>query len=202
MARAEMRFDLVRLGDSHCGAACPVVVSAQGEIADDSAQALVSFLGESLSNGSVRSIVLLDSPGGKVMASMELGQVFRRLGMAVIVARPIAETETKGTLAAARCYSACVYALMGGLRRVVPAQSSVGVHRMFAYSTSFDMSQLSFQRARDVDDGQMLNVLSRYSRSMGVDTALVRLAERTSPDRLHVLTGREIVGWRLGVRNP
>ncbi|MFM9152903.1 MAG: hypothetical protein ACKOPC_04745, partial [Methylocystis sp.] len=40
-----------------------------------------------------------------------------------------------------RCYSACVYALMGGSRRVIPPESRVGVHRMFNYSTNFDFSE-------------------------------------------------------------
>jgi hypothetical protein len=197
-----MNFGLITLGDARCEAHCPQVVAARGEISDSTAEDLLGFLGDHLHSGAVRSILLLDSPGGKVMASMELGQMLRRLGMAVIIARPTADTERTGALAAGRCYSACVYALMGGRRRVIPAQSQVGVHRMFAYSTSFNVSRLSFERERDVDDGEMLGVLSRYSEKMGVSSALAKLAERTSPDRLHILSGAEIARWRLGSRTP
>ena len=45
--------------------------------------------------GNLHGIVLLDSPGGKVVASMELGQAIRRLGMAVIVARPAAASRRR-----------------------------------------------------------------------------------------------------------
>jgi hypothetical protein len=202
-AHAEaMSFGLVTLGDAHCDARCPKVVAARGEIADNTADALIGFLGENLDSGVVRSILLLDSPGGKVMAAMELGQTLRRLGMAVIVARPTDDTGRTGALAGGRCYSACVYALMGGRKRVIPPQSRIGVHRMFAYSTSFSISQLSFVRERDVDDGEMLSTLSRYSEKMGVSSNLIRLAERTSPDHLRILTGPEIARWRLGSRQP
>ena len=202
-ARAEpMSFELVTLGDSQCGDRCPKVVAARGEIGDNTAEALLDFLGENLQSGAVRGILLLDSPGGKVMASMELGQTLRRLGMAVIVARPTADTERTGSLAGGRCYSACVYALMGGRKRVIPLQSRIGVHRMFAYSTSFNVARLSFERARDVDDGEMLGALSRYSEKMGVSSNLVRLAERTSPDHLRFLTSGEISRWRLGSSKP
>jgi hypothetical protein len=89
---------------------------------------------------------------------------------------------------------------MGGRKRVIPAQSSVGVHRMFNYSTNFDMAEGGFVRERNLDDGGMLQTLSRYAAMMGVSTELVKLAERTSPDRLYMLTGADIARWRLGAR--
>ncbi len=81
-----------------------------------------------------------------------------------------------------------VYALMGGRKRVIPAQSSVGVHRMFNYSTNFDIAGGGFVRERNLDDGGMLQTLSRYAAMMGINTELVKLAERTSPDRLYMLS--------------
>lgn len=84
---------------------------------------------------------------------MEFGRALRRLGMAVIIARPAARPASRNAeLVSGRCYSACVYALMGGKRRVIPAQSRVGIHRMFNYSTSFDFSE-GFVRERNYDDG-------------------------------------------------
>lgn len=197
-----MTFQLVTLGDGRCGANCPRVISAQGEIGEETPDALLGFLGDHLRRGDVRGIVLLDSPGGKVVASMEFGQTLRRLGMAVIVARPTTETASTGDLAAGRCYSACVYALMGGRKRVIPPQSRIGVHRMFAYTSNFSLADLGMVRERNLDDGGMRDMLASYSRSMGVSVDLVNLAERTSPDQLHILTAAEIARWRLGSRKP
>jgi hypothetical protein len=192
-----MTFRVVGLG----GAQDPQVIAAQGEIGEDTPDAFVSFVRENVGGGNLHGIVLLDSPGGKVVASMELGQAIRRLGMAVIVARPTAATSARQlSLASGRCYSACVYALMGGARRVVPPESRVGVHRMFNYSTSFDLAEGGLVRERNLDDGGMRETLSNYARQMGVSVDLVNLAERTSPDQLYMLNGADIARWRLASR--
>lgn len=195
----EMSFRVVGVNGGRCGAKCPQVIAAEGEIGDATPDAFVNFVAQNVGSGNLHGIVLLDSPGGKVVASMELGQAIRRLGMAVIVARPGAGSRDALDLVGGRCYSACVYALMGGARRVIPPQSRVGVHRMFNYSTSFDFSE-GFVRERNLDDGGMRATLSRYASSMGVSPDLVNLAERTSPDQLYMLTGPDITRWRLGSR--
>ncbi|MCC3245221.1 hypothetical protein LG047_07790 [Methylocystis sp. WRRC1] len=201
-ARAEdMGFRVVGLGSGACGARCPQVIAAQGEIVEGTPDAFLAFVRQNVGGGNLHGIVLLDSPGGKVVASMELGQAIRRLGMAVIVARPAADQSSGAmAVAAGRCYSACVYALMGGKKRVIPPESRVGVHRMFNYSTSFDLAEGGLVRERNYDDGGMRATLSRYASMMGVSTDLVNLAERTSPDQLYMLTGADIARWRLGSR--
>jgi hypothetical protein len=195
----EMSFRVVRL--NNCAAQCPEIVSAQGEIGDTTPDAFLSFVQEHVGQNNLHGIVLLDSPGGKVVASMELGRAIRRLGMAVIIARPGAETATRSvSMISGRCYSACVYALMGGRKRVIPPESRVGVHRMFNYSTNFDFSEGGIVQERNLDDGGMRLTLSNYARAMGVSVDLVNLAERTSPDQLYMLTGNDIARWRLASR--
>ncbi len=194
-ARADdMSFRLATLTAGQCGGQCPQVVAAEGEIVEETPDAFASFLRSHVGGGRLHSILLIDSPGGKVVASMELGQVLRKLGMAVIVAR-IAES---GVLVSGRCYSACVYALMGGRKRVIPPQSSVGVHRMFNYTSGINPAGGEPVRERRYDDGGMRKALSRYSAMMGVSGDLISFAERTSPDRIHVLSAAEIARWRLG----
>jgi hypothetical protein len=194
----EMTFRLVTLAGGRCGSNCPQVIAAQGEIVESTPDEFVEFVQSHVGGGRLHSVVLLDSPGGKVTASMELGRALRRLGAAVIVARPTGETSRTGDLLAGRCYSACVYALMGGRKRVVPPESRVGVHRMFNYVLAPDPAGGEPLRRRHYDDGAMRAVLMRYSRTMGVSNQLIAHAERTSPDRLHVLSPAEISRWRLG----
>ena len=43
---------------------------------------------------------------------------------------PATRAVTDGAVYSGRCYSACVYALMGAATRVAPPQSRVGIHRM------------------------------------------------------------------------
>src|ERR1700744_3228354 len=132
-----MTFRLLPLEDaSRCGYQCTQAIVADGEITNSTPQEFLSFVSTHL-QANVRAVVFLNSPGGRVVASMELGQIFRRLGVASIVAR--AGQAYGGTaLAAGHCFSACVYALMGGSKRIIPPQSKVGVHRMFQYEASMD----------------------------------------------------------------
>jgi hypothetical protein len=196
-AAAAMSFEVVTLGVGQCRDRCPQVIFAQGEIDNGSAQNFLDFVRRSLPGDQLHGIVLLDSPGGHVMAAMELGETIRRLGMAIIVARPGGGGLAQ--LYSGRCYSACVYALMGGKRRVVPPQSRVGVHRMFNYSSNFSFAD-GFVNERYLDDGEMRRRLSRYSQAMGVSPAVIELAEHTSPDYLRVLTPGEIARWRLAAQ--
>ena len=192
-----MSFSLVSIDSPNCRGGCPQVISAQGQIDDGTAQSLLDFLRQN--GGGARRILLLDSPGGHVQAAMELGATIRRLGIAVVVARPGGERAYDGNLPPGICYSACVYALMGGKKRVVPPQSRVGVHRMFNYSSNFSFAD-GFVSERYLDDGEMRRRLSRYSQSMGVSPAVIELAEHTSPDYLRVLTPGEIARWRLAAQ--
>jgi hypothetical protein len=136
-AAEPMSFRLLPLEDaSRCGSQCAQAIVADGEITNATPQEFLSFVAQNL-QGNVRAVVFLNSPGGRVVASMELGQLFRKLGVAAIVARA-GQTYGGTALASGHCFSACVYALMGGRKRIIPPQSKVGVHRMFQYQATLD----------------------------------------------------------------
>src|SRR3954449_9971057 len=80
-----MRFRLLPLESwSGCVGQCPSAIAADGEIIDSTPERFLSFVDNNL-QGTVSRVVILNSPGGKVVASMALGQVFRKLGFAAIV---------------------------------------------------------------------------------------------------------------------
>lgn len=199
-ARAdEMQFRLVSIGGpSQCGSSCPVVIAAEGEITNETPSRFISFVQSNIGERNLHAIVFLDSPGGRVLASMELGRVLRRIGAAAIVGRvdPYA-SHGVSEFAAARCLSACVYALIGAKKRVIPPESLVGIHRMFAYVDAVDQAG-EMGQYRAYDNGEMAAVLSRYTGMMGVSPALIRMAEHISSDRIHIMTRREIARFRLG----
>ena len=87
---------------------------------------------------------------------------------------------------------------MGGRKRVVPTQSVVGIHRMFAIEAGADPAGGGNARQRRFDDGGMRDVLARYSSSMGVSRDLITTAEQTPTDTIHVLSAQEVARWRLG----
>lgn len=194
-ARAEMSFRIVSIGSDTCGPRCGTAVAAEGDITDSTAENFIAFV-QANPRRDLHSVVLLNSPGGKVLGSMEFGRVLRRIGALAIVARAV-EQDGVTRIAQGKCFSACVYALMGARKRIVPTQSQVGVHRMFALESSVDPAGGQL-RQRRFDDGAMRNVLARYSSEMGVSRELINKAETVSTDSIHVLSPKEVARWRLG----
>jgi hypothetical protein len=166
-----------------CRAHCPRVIVAEGQITNSTPSEFVEFLRENAGDRDLRTVVLLNSQGGYVVASMELGQMFRRIGAATIVSH--------------QCLSACVYSFMGGVKRVAPRGTSLGIHRMFANASD---GMFDSKGRRVYDDGSLAGALMRYSSRMGVSGDLIRFAERISSNSIHVVTADEMARWRLASR--
>jgi len=191
---APMTFRTVAVVDSQkCGARCAQVIVAEGEITERTPEEFLAFVRSQRANRAMRGVVVLNSHGGRVMASMELGRVFRAAGVAVVVGR-----AAGGGLAAGRCYSACVYALMGARKRVIPDESRIGIHRMFAYERFGRDSEDGFAMTRVYATPDLVARLGDYAGMMGVSRELIYAAERVTPDRVRIVTPREIRRWRLG----
>jgi len=188
-----MTFRVVSLEAPGCGAQCPQVVVADGVIEQTTPQAFVDFARQASLSERLRSVVFLNSPGGNVMASMELGYAFRRLRAAAIVAGYASEKGRSGPVSG-RCLSACVYALMGAFRRAVPSGSWVGLHRMWLPQPSEEQTQ---GEERGLAEPRQVAQLAKYAARMGVAPALVYRAESLPPGVLQILTPQEIARWRL-----
>jgi hypothetical protein len=197
-AQAEdLTFRVVPIGDS---SKCVEAIVADGEITNSTPDEFVSFLMRNSQDPHVRSVVLLNSPGGRVVASMQLGQAMRKVGALAIVARagPRVERGSGVMLTGGGCYSACVYALMGAKKRVIPHGSQVGIHRMFVYEWERDSDTDAMKEMRVYGSSDLKTQLSDYAASMGVSRDLIATAERINPDSIHILTSREIQRWHLG----
>ena len=187
-----MTFQLVDLGGAACGKDCPLAITADGVIEPETPEAFLEFARQAATSPRLRSVVFLNSPGGNVVASMELGSIFRKLHVAAIVGRyDHGEADAAGTAMTGQCISACVYAMMGAVRRIAPPGSRVGLHRMSIVEHGV------FTTSRSFADPELVAVLSRYAQRMGVRRGLVQLAESLSPDIVHLLTRREMTHWRL-----
>ena len=88
-ARAdEMSFRLAAIGNPmRCGGRCPTVIAAEGEITDRTPYEFLNFVENNVGRSDLHAVVFLNSPGGKVVAAMQLGRIWRRLGAAAIVGR-------------------------------------------------------------------------------------------------------------------
>lgn len=190
-----MTFRLQAVGDSPaCGRACPQIIVADGEITERTPDEFAAFVRSQSVNRNARGVIVINSHGGRVGASVALGRMFREAGTAVIVGRVGPEGVING-----RCYSACVYALMGARKRVIPKESRVGIHRMYAYDPA-GVGPDDVGRTRQVyAPPDLVTRLGEYAASMGVSRELVYAAESVSPERVRIITPQEIRRWRLGV---
>lgn len=183
-AASPMTFEVVEA--PYCGGC--TTVFARGDIGIDTADLLSS---EAAQRGFGRGTVLvLDSPGGRLLGGLKLGRAIRRLGFDTRIGR----LDEAGRPADGICASACALAFLGGYRREVPPGSRFGVHRFYfpGGTRTYDEDELGLLQELT---GQLVN----YASTMGVDARLVSLA--TSKADLEVLSPEELRRLRV-VWNP
>lgn len=118
-----------------------------------------------------QTIVLLNSPGGDLEASLAVGRIIRNKSAATSI------------LSKASCASACVYAFLGGVYRF--GLGKIGLHR--AYATS-----LSKSRAESQASIVKANKLVRdYLDEMLLPTRILDLANAMPPDEIRWLESIE-----------
>jgi hypothetical protein len=188
-----MTFRVEPLESGQCGARCPHVIVADGVIEEDTPQAFVDFLKSGNSDSQLRRIVFFNSPGGNVVASMVFGHILRELRVAGVVGRFVQGGDAGPYTG--QCLSACVYAMMGAVKRVAPPGSEVALHRMSIVENESGGWGGPAHATRSFADAPMVAVLQRYARRMGVDPALVRAAESLPPDSVHILSRAEMRRW-------
>ena len=191
-----MHFQVEPLQSGNCGYNCPNVVVADGVIEPDTPEEFVDFARQVAHAPRLRAVMLINSPGGNVVASMEFGAKLRQLGMAAIVASYGNDGRRAGATPG-ECVSACVYALMGAVRRVAPAQSRVALHRMSVSQSRAPARGQSGFVTRRFADTRLVRIVARYARQMGVSPDVVIQAESLQPDHIRALSQREMKRWRL-----
>jgi hypothetical protein len=193
---APMSFRLAKLEGRACGARCPRVIVAEGVIEEDTPQTFIAFLQSIAAVPDLRDVIVLNSPGGRVVASMRLGAALRQLRAAVIVAR-FGNDDTLELPSAGQCMSACVYAMMGGVRRIVPPESRLGIHRMSSQDTSVSFGRAFAPAATSYASDDMVDALAGYAAQMGVSPTVIRVAERIPPQDIHIVSPAELRRWHL-----
>jgi hypothetical protein len=202
-AAEPMSFQVTPVGavNGICGHKCAEVISAEGEINNDTADSFVQFLGSHTGEDGLRPVILLESPGGTVVGAMQLGMVFRKIGAAVIVAQAVGDAQREEVrVAPGLCMSACVYAFFGGKKRVIPTESRLGIHRMVINEEVRDPSG-SLVRQQTFGTNDIVATLSNYTKTMGVDPGVIAYAEQVAPESIHILTPQQINRWHLGSRH-
>ncbi len=152
-------------------------IAASGRIGRDSVEAFKRFLAGN--KGRTQGLtVYLDSFGGLVGSSLVLGREIRAAGLKTGVGRTIvlAGEPRRHALVThgVSCNSACVYALMGGVERIVEPSVRLGVHQ---FSGRLNSEGTQTEPTFGVDDfrfaQRQMAAIAVYLQEMGIDQKLL-----------------------------
>nr|MEC9419782.1 hypothetical protein [Pseudomonadota bacterium] len=190
-ARAEsMTFENVCKGNN--AASC--YVRAEGQITAETPALFSSYLKNEHSDGNK---VLLHSPGGSLIAGLELGELIRARGMETEIGIWKSEGTFGDTVDGGYCMSACSYAFLGGEVRRIPDGNRLGFHQFY----------LSGERAGQVPSSQVDQALMsaqelssrivRYLLEMGIDARIFVLGTGAKPDDMFVPDAAQLEEFAL-----
>jgi hypothetical protein len=212
--RRAMVFFLAKGDPGACGPGCSEWIAAEGAFDQEAPLRLRQLLNSLQRKGRP---IFFHSSGGIIGAALGVGSVLRQHKMEAGVGHTIPSgcrdtlkfddachklMQSGGELRArlrvngAVCASACAYALIGASRRSIANQARVGVHES-QHMPSGDSATLGTTANAATRRAETIDVKKRYAIRMGVDAAIVDLAERTKRPSMHWLSRNEIA--RLGI---
>jgi ATP-dependent protease ClpP protease subunit len=197
-----MRFEWRSEGPADlCGKMCRTWISAVGPVTEKTPRDFAAFAADRDVHGSV---MVLDSEGGSVVDTLQLGRTLRRLD----ITTTIGKTSTAGTgargrasiLPSASCESMCAFILLGGSHRYVPPEARVLVHQIWLAKKRERAETASYAADELVLVERDIGSLARYTIEMGGDIELLEVALRVPPwEPLYRLSRDEIK--RMGLNN-
>ena len=148
------------------------------------AKANAAGLGISGYRGKTPVNVLLDSPGGSLLAAIGIGQIVRdeKLNMVTV--------PWEG-----RCVSACVLVLAAGLEKVV--MGDVGIHRPYE-----DTAHITTEQGQRELYASLRTTVKEYLQSMNVPGVLYDMMFRIPPEKVRYLGRDELQDLNLNEADP
>lgn len=130
------------------------------------------------------AIVNINSPGGNVDASLEIGRIIRKKGYAVTV-----END-------AQCASSCVLILAAGVDRIIYERAKVIIHRPYIDGA------LENDGGYDANYKRMVESLNKYCIEMNIPVDLVSRMITIPPHRAEELSEYELEKYLLSGKDP
>jgi hypothetical protein len=143
---APMTVVIVRSSDKDCEPKCAEWIMAEGKITEETPPLIVKAFDEALRQTQKRLPVVIRSPGGNILAALQIGYYLHSQGADVAVGttiydrcsparrdcKPAAEDggRYRGRLSSERafCFSACPLILAAGTQRIASPRAQIGVH--------------------------------------------------------------------------
>jgi len=204
-----------------CGEGCSEWIAVEGSFDSGAAGRAQAFLRR---HGARKLPVYFHSPGGSGNAAIAIGRQLRQLGLTTGVAKTVprgcASTSDQSDacrtakrspqpVAAewrpdANCSSACVWAVIGGKARHVPAAARLGVHspkftvtRTFSDGRVQQLSAKQFSSFHRTKAAEHIALTRSYIRDMGIDGGLLETALKVPHESIHYLSRDQIAA--LGI---
>ena len=197
-----MTFEWHREGPADvCGTRCRSWISAVGWITAETPRQFENFARNHPVGGAV---LVLDSVGGSVLGTLELGRMIRQLDITTTVGRATSlaaqeGAEPRATLSPyADCESMCAFLLLGGTRRHVPAEAQVLVHQIWLGDRRHDATAGAYSAEDIMVIQRDIGRLVQYTAEMGGGADLIETALRIPPwERLRRLSSDELIRAKL-----
>jgi ATP-dependent protease ClpP protease subunit len=124
----------------------------------------------------------VDSQGGELFATLEIGRIMRAEGASISVGP------------GAACISACVFLLMGAIERTISGDARVGIHR-----PSLQAPQEGGPRQASEDEivAAMFEQLVLYAQQMNVPRTIIDALMVVPPDRVEPLSASELATYGI-----
>ncbi len=178
-----------------CEPDCGSWIGAVGVITNETPAKFDEFIkGRNLSNVTM----MLDSSGGSVLDAIALGRRWRELRLntavgLVIERTPIGGGVERDVLPNAYCESMCVFLLLSGQTRTIPAGAHVRVHQIWMGDRADDAKAANYSAQDMMIVERDIGRLAKYTFEMGGSGDLLSLALSVPPwDALHELTASEL----------
>ena len=178
-------------------------IAAIGVIEEDTAEKFKKFIKK---NNATGTKIVLHSPGGNLIAGIQLGLEIRKLGLDTFVGNSINNSDNwtpsggnkHNDFGSGNCLSSCAYAFLGGVDRVVMIDkeelggfyhgmsgSKIGFHQFYAgqnITKSMSANEATTLRNTSMSDTQFLTgIIAAYIVEMGVNAKLIQVASLGSP---------------------
>lgn len=234
MWEAPMRVVIVRSASPSCEPLCPEWIAAEGEITGATPAAFSKVFKQI---GKRKLPVIIRSPGGSINAALEIGRMIRKRGLDVSLGwtsyygcapdqkscklPPEQKGIYRGLVLSSRafCNSACPIIMAGGVTRLAPSDSYVGVHQP---KTIWSREIVTYRERYRIVKGKkkiidrkivgrkpgkakvtyghdkaLRKKLTAYYKEMGVDPKILDEAEKTKYKDIDYLTPAEVQQFNL-----
>ena len=128
----------------------------------------------------------VDSPGGELFATLEIGRLMRAEGASITVGP------------GASCLSSCVFLLMGAIERHISGGARVGIHRPSLRALPEGGPR---QGSEDEIVETMTGQLVVYAQQMNVPRRIIDAMMVIPPDRLKLLSAAELAAYGITARD-